>query len=251
MLSSGRIDVHDVAYDFPTSPLYGSLRDLIATYGIVQFACSPFTAESAPFELVEAPAQGHDWTAAAFGCSRGALRLLSRVSSMVARRVAILRKGDDGASALLTAEASALVRQLEMPDWDASSSRVHRGTMVMRYALRTMLLCEILYTNLDDPRIKANRDAAHELVADCDPSSMTGFQWQLAVLAIYTRELAARERMASLLRLALGMGFGPNYRGTLDVLEVCWDVLDTNGKYEHGIAPWREAMHALGRNLWV
>lgn len=60
-----------------------------------------------------------------------------------------------------------------------------------------------------------------------------------------------RERIASLMTLTLAISFGPNYRGTKEILALCWEVLDTQGKYENGIAPWREAMNALGRNLWI
>lgn len=120
----------------------------------------------------------------------------------------------------------------------------------MRYALRTMLLCEILDTDLSDERITSARNRACEIVADCDPAMMTGFQWELTVLAVYTRDPVERSRVRSLIRLALDMSFGPQYRGALDVLDVCWEVLDARGGYENGVAPWREAMAALGRNLW-
>ncbi|KAL1404954.1 hypothetical protein Q8F55_008566 [Vanrija albida] len=233
-----------------SSPLASSLPDLMATYGIVQYACAPLDAVCSAPELGEPVALGTDWTAAAFGCSRAGLRLLARVSGLVRRRSALLRAGGGG-EPLLAAEAAALAAQLASPLDEAGPSRVQRGSMVMRHALHTLLLCEVLDVPLDDARLAADRDAAAELVADCDAASMTGFQWQLAVLAIYTPGPEDRERLARLLALALGMGFGPNYRGTRDVLDVCWDVLDARGRYEHGIAPWREAMHALGRNVWV
>lgn len=51
----------------------------------------------------------------------------------------------------------------------------------MRYALRTMLLCEVLNVDLADPRITSGCAKAIEIVADCEPSNMPGFQWALTV----------------------------------------------------------------------
>lgn len=70
-------------------------------------------------------------------------------------------------------------------------------------------------------------------------------------MAIYTRDKEVRGRIHELIRLTLAMGFGRNYRGSDDVLGLCWGVLDSKGRYDNGIAPWREAMAAVGRNLWL
>lgn len=121
----------------------------------------------------------------------------------------------------------------------------------MRSALRVMLLCEVLHVDLGDPRIKWARDRAIELVSDAEPACMGGFQWALTVLAIYTREPLERERLHHLICLALSLSFGNNYRGSKEILQLSWEVLDCNGAYENGIAPWREAMSAFGRNMWV
>lgn len=68
---------------------------------------------------------------------------------------------------------------------------------------------------------------------------------------MYTRDPDMRSRIQHLLKLVLALSFGSNYRGTDEILDICWDTLDRNGHYENGIAPWRDAMNALGRNLFV
>ncbi|WOO85993.1 uncharacterized protein LOC62_07G009481 [Vanrija pseudolonga] len=264
ILDSGRVQVDATAVlalkSAASSPFHDTLRDLINVYAAIQAACAPATAADAlPALEIEEHVQGAEWTERTFGCSRHTVKLMARVSSMVARRAVLLQSGADGSAPglLLKAEAEALAHDLgDAWDWDernvapGSSDRVQRGNLIMRYALRTMLLCEILDTDLADERITSARMRACELVADCDPAKMTGFQWEMTVLAVYTRDPSERVRVRSLIRLALDMSFGPQYRGALDVLDVCWEVLDARGCYENGVAPWREAMAALGRNLW-
>jgi hypothetical protein len=70
------------------------------------------------------------------------------------------------------------------------------------------------------------------------------------VLGIYCADKADRETIAHLMHLSLGTSYGANYRGSDEVLVLCWDLLDAGG-YPHGIAPWRESMAALGRNIWL
>ncbi|KAL1404958.1 hypothetical protein Q8F55_008570 [Vanrija albida] len=256
MLDSGQLQVdRTTAFELPDdtgSPMYPSLRDLITVYSTLQYACTAFDTRAGftsapPFQLRD---NGPQWVEKFFGCSRTMIRLLGRASGMVAQRTALLHTGSDGTAPglLLRAEAEKLVGELgDSWDWDEStldvgrSDRVQRGSEVMRYALRTMLLCEVLNVDLADRRIVSGCSKAIEIVADCEPSNMPGFQWALTV----------RERLASLMALTLAISFGPNYRGTKEILALCWEVLDTQGAYENGIAPWREAMNALGRNLWI
>lgn len=71
------------------------------------------------------------------------------------------------------------------------------------------------------------------------------------IIGMYTRDPDMRSRIQHLLKFVLSLSFGSNYRGTDEILDICWDALDRNGQYENGIAPWRDAMGALGRNLFV
>ncbi|KAL1404948.1 hypothetical protein Q8F55_008560 [Vanrija albida] len=236
-----------------SSPFHDTLRDLINVYASIQAACAPSPAADALPVLEVGDSAPAEWTERTFGCSRATVRLMARVSGMVARRSVLLQSAADSSAPalLLKAEAEALANELgDAWDWDERNVSPGSSDRIMRYALRTMLLTEILDTPLSDPRLSAARQRACELVADCDPSLMAGFQWEMTVLAVYTADAAARVRIRALIRLALDSSFGPQYTGALDVLDVCWDVLDARGAYEHGVAPWREAMAALGRNLW-
>lgn len=73
----------------------------------------------------------------------------------------------------------------------------------------------------------------------------------MQIIAVYTRDVQHRQRLQRMLELALAMSFGSNYKGTSEILTLCWEVLDNNGGFENGIAPWREAMTAFGRSLFV
>jgi hypothetical protein len=44
-----------------------------------------------------------------------------------------------------------------------------------------MLLSEVLETDLSDERITRIRAQAIELVADCDPTNLSGFLWPMTV----------------------------------------------------------------------
>ncbi len=60
-----------------------------------------------------------------------------------------------------------------------------------------------------------------------------------------------RDRITTVLHQALELSFGLGYRGTDEVLDLCWEVLDSKGAYPYGIAPWRDALAAFERSLFV
>ncbi|WOO86002.1 uncharacterized protein LOC62_07G009490 [Vanrija pseudolonga] len=247
-----------------TSPFYHSLREIFTIYSIIQFACTrnggaPRPPAERPRPAFDLDLTGPEWTEPWFGVSRRTFVLLADVSGIVYQRQAILRAGMEGSALdlILRAEAERLAAELgDVSVWSEAaiepglSDRVQRGSALMRHALRTMLLCEVLETDLADPRLAAARARAMELAADCEPSNMVGLQWALTIIAVYTRDVAERDRLRALNKMCLTMSFGPNYPSTDDILDLCWEVLDRDG-YPHGIAPWREAMNALGRNLFM
>ncbi|TXT04815.1 hypothetical protein VHUM_04083 [Vanrija humicola] len=264
MLDGGQLHIDnstlfDPPKDMP-SPFYQSLWDMIATYSIHQFSCSPLGSIPTSAPLFEILPDGPEWVETFFGYSRRIIQLVGKVNGMVAQRAALIRAGTElqRMGILLRAQAEKLVTDLgDMWAWDESSqeigksNRIQRGSEVMRSALRVMVLTEVLDVPLDDTRIEHARSRIIELVADAEPVAMGGFQWPLTVVAIYTRDEAQRAELVRLLRLALAMSFGNNYRSSEEILTLCWEVLDNSDEgYENGIAPWREAMSAIGRNLW-
>lgn len=193
------------------------------------------------------------------------------------------------AGMLLAAEAEGIMTQLvdrwewDEEGWDAGRpGRVQRGNevsrasiigwnsadpprQVMRCALIAMLHCEVLNRDLDDARIVDARRRGLELVADAEADTLPGMVWPLSVscktspqtqqltppqiLAIYTRDKDERARVHDLVRLAITVSYGAGYPSPDDVFNLCWDILDSRGKYENGIAPWREAMKMFGKSL--
>ncbi|KLT42911.1 hypothetical protein CC85DRAFT_312001 [Cutaneotrichosporon oleaginosum] len=276
MLDSGNLalDRH-TAFELPlerATPFYSSLRDMIALYSTLQFACTSIDMQlgsAAPLidmqlgsvaPLFEMPPRGEEWVERFVGFSRRIVRIIGRINGMVVYRAGLIRAGThNGAPGkLLRAEAERLASELGQSwDWDENaqeigqSERVQRGDEVMRQALLVLLLCEVLHVPLDDPRIATAADRAVELVVDCEPASVGGFQWALTIFAIYCRDNERRERIQILIRQILALSFGSGYRGPDDILRLCWEALDRNGSYENGIAPWREALGALGRNLFI
>lgn len=192
-----------------TSPFYHSLREIFTIYAIIQFACTRNGgAERLPPGERPRPAfdldlTGPEWTEPWFGVSRRTFVLLADVSGIVYQRQAVLRAQLDGSALdlILRAEAERLAAELgDVSVWSEAaiepglSDRVQRGSAVrerlvrceltpqlMRHALRTMLLCEVLETPLSDARLAAARARAMELAADCEPSNMVGLQWALTV----------------------------------------------------------------------
>jgi hypothetical protein len=55
----------------------------------------------------------------------------------------------------------------------------------------------------------------------------------------------------SVLRGAQQSSFGAGYKGADEILTWCWEELDREGHYKNGIAPWREALSAAGRSMYV
>ncbi|KAL1404959.1 hypothetical protein Q8F55_008571 [Vanrija albida] len=268
MLSSGRLELDEEnVFELPPgrgSPIYPTLHNLLAYYSIAQFACSPLPRDAfaMPAPVLAFRAAGSEWAERFLGASQGTVNVAARAATLVARRRLLLRRGEDTAAAglILRAEIEQLANSLGgARDWDEGaldlgrSDRVQRGSEVLRQGVRTMLLCEGLDVDLDDPRLVACRDKGVELVADCDPSSTPGFQLALTIMAVYCIDLGARQRIRDLIKVMLCMSFGPNYRGTDEMLALCWEIVDKSPtrRYKDGIAPWREAMNALGRNLWL
>mgnify|MGYP006876498992 CR=1 FL=1 len=70
-------------------------------------------------------------------------------------------------------------------------------------------------------------------------------------MAIYTLDPEMRQRLQEVLHQSLIMSFGSGYRGTDEILGLCWEVLEAKGTYPHGIAPWRDALTAFERTLFV
>ncbi|KAL1404952.1 hypothetical protein Q8F55_008564 [Vanrija albida] len=238
--------------------LYPMLRDLLHTYAVVQYACTPLQQTCMqPVPTLEGyTTTADEWVVKFYGFTRRVIDQMARASRLVARRWALILAGQDAASwgVQLRAEAGLLEAEIADPGeahFDAGvSERIQRGTIVLQLALRVMLLCEVLGAELSDERIARIRAHAIELVADCDPSNLSGFLWPMTVLGIYCADKADRATIAHLMHLSLGTSYGANYRGSDEVLVLCWDVLDSTG-YAHGIAPWRESMAALGRNIWL
>jgi hypothetical protein len=261
MLDSGNLalDRH-TAFELPlesATPFYSSLRDMIALYSTLQFACTSIDLQiGSVAPLFEMPPRGEEWVERFVGFSRRIVRIIGRVNGMVVYRAGLLRAGtDQGAPGkLLRAEAERLASELGQSwDWDENAQEVGQSARdeVMRHALLVLLLCEVLQGPLDDPRIAMAADRAVELVVDCEPAAVGGFQWALTIFAIYCRDGERRERIQDLIKQILALSFGSGYRGPDDILRLCWEALDRNGAYENGIAPWREGMGALGRNLFI
>ncbi|TXT04817.1 hypothetical protein VHUM_04085 [Vanrija humicola] len=279
MLDSGQLQVdRTTAFELPadtSSPMYPSLRDLITVYSTLQYSCTAFDTRAGfssapPFQLRDdGPGPvltfhqaGSEWAERFIGASHSIISKASQAATLVARRRILLQRGEDSAPVglILRAEIEQLLNSLgDHLDWDETSldlgrsDRVQRGSEVLRQGIRTMLLSEGLNVDLHDARLAACRNKAIELVADCDPSSTPGFQVALTIMAVYCIDLAARERIRELIKVMLCMSFGPNYRGTDEMLALCWEIVDKSPtkSYKDGIAPWREAMNALGRNLWL
>ena len=128
--------------------------------------------------------------------------------------------------------------------------------------MQTLLLCEALNIDLDDTRVRTARKSAMELVADTEPQETAGYTWALSVshvtdytdcqiTGIYCKDKFERATLHSVLRAAQLSSFGVGYRGADEILNWCWEELDREGFYKDGIAPWREALSAAGRSMYV
>ncbi|WOO80446.1 uncharacterized protein LOC62_03G003965 [Vanrija pseudolonga] len=245
MLSGGGLDPIEPEVDVTaTCP---SLRSMISTYATMQSACG--ARKSSPTIPDD---EDPEWVERFFGFSPAFTALLARVNSLVADKLEGHRPMEVrlGAHALLDElgegwEVGA-VRAHEV----GKSARVQRGNEVMRAALRVLLLSEVLQVPLHDARIERCARRAVELVADSDAASMPGFQWPLVIVAVYTRDVALRARLQELITHATALSFGPHYPAPRDVLEICWELMDSSG-YVTGVAPWRDAAASVGRTLWV
>lgn len=71
------------------------------------------------------------------------------------------------------------------------------------------------------------------------------------MIAVYTIDPAMRTAIQSALRNAQAWSFGTGYQGADDIMDMCWKVCDARGGYPNGIAPWREALAACGRSMYV
>ncbi|WOO86029.1 uncharacterized protein LOC62_07G009518 [Vanrija pseudolonga] len=265
MLDGGTLEINPTtAFELPDneadSEFATCLRDFIAVYSVVQFTCTPVDAmphAPAPFTV---PRDGPELVEQFFGFTRRIVRIMYRISVMVSRRYILIRAGSDASApgVMLRSEATALLAEIsDQWDWDEAnfdpgrSDRTQRGNEVMRAACIVLLLTEVLETDLGDERITRERERAMELVGDAEPATMPGFLWALTIIGVYTRDKDARADLQHTSRLALSMSYGASYRGSDDIMALCWEVLDTCGAYEDGMAPWREAMHTFGRNMWL
>ncbi|KAL1404970.1 hypothetical protein Q8F55_008583 [Vanrija albida] len=266
MLAAGSLQIdQNTAFTLPpgaTSTFYPGLHDLLAIYSIFQYACSPLEVMKASKPVLALEATGHHLVDKFFGFTRRIANMVGDISAMAVQRWVMARTGVEGTNAppemLLKAQASRLATDLcDTWDWDEThidhglSDRIQRGNEVMRAALTFLLLVEVLAVDLADARLARARKRALELVADCEPSTMPGFQWALTVIAVYTVGADERAELQNLIRLALHTSFGAHYNGSDEVLALSWGVYDKNGHYEDSIAPWREVMAACGRNLWI
>lgn len=75
------------------------------------------------------------------------------------------------------------------------------------------------------------------------------FTCQLA--GVYCDDKDERTTLQAVLRAAQRSSFGAGYRGADEILQWCWEELDRNGCYRDGIAPWRDALSASGRSMYV
>lgn len=73
----------------------------------------------------------------------------------------------------------------------------------------------------------------------------------IQILAVYSPNIEDRIDLLTTLKRAQDWSFGPGYKSSEGMVQACWDVYDNLGNYEHGIAPWREAMTATGRSLYL
>ncbi|WOO86026.1 uncharacterized protein LOC62_07G009515 [Vanrija pseudolonga] len=266
MLAAGSLQIDtNTAFTLPptvASTFYPGLHDLLAIYSIFQYACSPLEVMKVSKPVLALDATGHHLVDKFFGFTRRIANMVGDISAMAVQRWVMARTGVEGTNAppemLLKAQASRLATDLcDTWDWDEThidhglSDRIQRGNEVMRAALTFLLLVEVLSVDLADARLTRARKRALELVADCEPSTMPGFQWALTVIAVYTAGADERAELQNLIRLALHTSFGAHYNGSDEVLALSWGVYDKNGHYEDSIAPWREVMAACGRNLWI
>lgn len=286
MLAAGSLQIDtNTAFTLPpavASTFYPGLHDLLAIYSIFQYACSPLEVMKVSKPVLALDATGHHLVDKFFGFTRRIANMVGDISAMAVQRWVMARTGVEGTNAppemLLKAQASRLATDLcDTWDWDEThidhglSDRIQRGNevsaarrerserkpvadapaQVMRAALTFLLLVEVLSVDLADARLTRARQRALELVADCEPSTMPGFQWALTVIAVYTVGADERAELQNLIRLALHTSFGAHYNGSDEVLALSWGVYDKNGHYEDSIAPWREVMAACGRNLWI
>ncbi|WVW80693.1 hypothetical protein I302_102679 [Kwoniella bestiolae CBS 10118] len=233
---------HTTACELPMescSANYPSLRDMIALYSTIHGSCTPLEVASAhPLSgptkpLFELPLEGPDWVERFVGYSRQFIILLGRVNGMVTYRDHLIRNGRDKGldGRMLRAQSEALSAELANPyAWleSGKSYRVEKGGIVLRLALQLMVLSELLEIRLED----------------C-------YQWCLTIIAVYTSNKEDRNRLRVLLDDVLSMSFGRSYNGTSEIMEMCWEIYDTQGCYTNGIAPWREAMTAFGRTVIV
>ncbi|KAL1404974.1 hypothetical protein Q8F55_008587 [Vanrija albida] len=263
MLDGGTLEINPTtAFELAPdsdSEFATSLRDFIAVYSVVQFTCTPVLAmPHAPAPFTVAPS-GPELVEDFFGFTRRIVRIMYRIALLVSRRYMLIRAAAaTPAHALLRDEGEALLAEITAQwDWDEASfdpgrsDRTQRGNEVMRAACIVLLLTEVLETDLADERITRERERAIELVGDAEPATMPGFLWALTIIGVYTRDKAARTALQHTSRLALAMSYGASFRGSDDIMALCWEVLDTCGAYEDGMAPWREAMHTFGRNMWL
>jgi hypothetical protein len=71
------------------------------------------------------------------------------------------------------------------------------------------------------------------------------------LIAIYTKDEKQRKEIMLVMEMAQLCSMGAGYNGAKGVIETCWEDLDEQGYYTNGIAPWREAMAASGRSMYI
>ncbi|KAL1404971.1 hypothetical protein Q8F55_008584 [Vanrija albida] len=264
LLTDGEFNIDASTYaDLPSgadSDFHAIVRQLVTIYAIQKFACTPVEKMPAALPQVELlpDRPGLRTVEDYFGLTARAAGLLLRISTLVAQRGVLLAMGNSGevASLLLASEAEGVMTQLvdawewDEERWDAGRPpRVQRGNEVMRCALVALLHCEVLNRGLEDPRIADFRKRGLELVADSEADTLPGLVWPLSILAIYTHDKDERTSLHDLIKLAITVSYGAGFPSPDDVFELCWDILDSRGEYENGIAPWREATKMFGKSL--
>ncbi|KAI5478708.1 hypothetical protein MNV49_004633 [Pseudohyphozyma bogoriensis] len=274
MLASERLTINSTVAPSLTSsemsPFGAGIRDLVACYGTYLCACKPFEEQvdldadlTTHFSLDESSTSRY--VDNFFGISRRMLILFRRINKLVLRRAQLLATVPKTATVeaqelLIKAEAEQLVSELGV-SWSWSeywqepgqTPRVQRGTAVFRMALRVMLLCELLDTDLADQRLSEARATIIELVADTPSTELAGYTWPICITAVYSVDKVHRFELAEATRCIKSRSYGIGFKPVDELLAICWDVMDREGKYVNGIAPWREALKAVGggRNIYV
>ncbi|KAJ9113012.1 hypothetical protein QFC22_006108 [Naganishia vaughanmartiniae] len=169
-----------------------------------------------------------DWVESFFGLTREMIVRVGQVNAMVASRAELLRNGTEDGEAgwTLRRAAERMVVQLGGAGGGVAYGREEAG--------------------------QARHSGSAFEVVEMAPGRSSRVRRGTSVAAIYTRAPEQRTRITSVLQTTETWSFGPGYVDTTrEIMGACWKVLDEEGGYRYGIAPWREAMAVTGRSMYL